>query len=40
MKYIVIILTVMWLFSYVKFRKKYKMDRMMCEFTRQFISVH
>ena len=24
----------MWLWSYVKFRKRYKMDRMMCEFTR------
>lgn len=35
MKYIVIILAVMWLFSYVKFRKRYKMDRMMCEFTRR-----
>lgn len=35
MKYVVIILAVMWLFSYVKFRKKYKMDRMMCEFTLQ-----
>lgn len=22
-----------WLFSYVKFRRKYKIDRMMCEFT-------
>lgn len=35
MKYVVIILAVMWLFSYVKFRKRYKMDRMMCEFTHQ-----
>lgn len=35
MKYIIIILAVMWLFSYVKFRKRWKMDRMMCEFTRQ-----
>lgn len=34
MTYIIIILVVMWLFSYVKFRKRYKMDRMMCEFTR------
>lgn len=25
----------MWLFSYVKFRKRWKMDWMMCEFTRQ-----
>lgn len=25
----------MWLFSYIKFRKRYKIDRMMCEFTRQ-----
>lgn len=33
MKYIVIILAVMWLFSYVKFRKRYKMDKLMCEFT-------
>ena len=33
MKYIIIILAVMWLFSYVKFRKRYKMDKMMCEFT-------
>ena len=24
----------MWLCSYVKFRKRYNMDRMMCEFTR------
>lgn len=24
----------MWLFSYVKFRKRYKVDKMMCEFTR------
>ena len=23
----------MWLFSYVKFRKRYKVDKMMCEFT-------
>ena len=34
MKYILIILAVMWLFSYIKFRKKYKMDKMMCDFTR------
>lgn len=34
MTYIIIILVVMWLWSYVKFRKRYKMDRMMCEFTR------
>lgn len=25
----------MWLFSYVKFRKRWKINRMMCEFTRQ-----
>lgn len=35
MTYIIIILAVMWLFSYVRFRKRYKMDKMMCEFTRQ-----
>lgn len=35
MTYIIIILVVMWLFSYIKFRKRYKMDKMMCEFTRQ-----
>lgn len=35
MKYIVIILVVMWIFSYVKFRKHYKIDRLMSEFTRQ-----
>ena len=35
MTYIIIILAVMWLFSYVKFRKRYKMDKMMCEFTHQ-----
>lgn len=23
----------MWLWSYIKFRKRYKMDKMMCEFT-------
>lgn len=34
MKYIIVILVVMWLWSYVKFRKRYKIDRMMCEFTR------
>lgn len=34
MIYIIIILAVMWLFSYVKFRKGYKIDKMMCEFTR------
>ena len=34
MQYIIIILAAMWLCSYVKFRKRYKMDRMMCEFTR------
>lgn len=34
MKYIIIILVVLWLFSYVKFRRRYKMDRMMYEFTR------
>lgn len=35
MNYVIIILVVMWLFSYIKFRKRYKMDRMMCEFTHQ-----
>lgn len=35
MTYIIIILAVMWLFSYVKFRKRYKMDKTMCEFTHQ-----
>ena len=35
MTYIIIILLVMWLCSYVKFRKRYKMDRMICEFTHQ-----
>lgn len=34
MKYVIIILVMMWLFSYVKFRKRYKIARMMCEFTR------
>ncbi len=33
MKYILIIFIVMWLWSYMKFRKNYKIDRMMCEFT-------
>ena len=34
MKYVIIILAVMWLLSYVRFRKRYKMYKMMCEFTR------
>lgn len=34
MTYIIIILVVMWLISYIKFRRRYKMDKMMCEFTR------
>ena len=34
MKYVITILVVMWLFSFVKFRKRYKIDKMMCEFTR------
>lgn len=33
MKYVIIILVMMWLFSYVKFRKRYKIDKMLCEFT-------
>lgn len=35
MKLIVIILIAIWLFSYVKYRRRYKMDQMMCEFTHQ-----
>lgn len=35
MKYVLIILFVMWLFSYIRFRKRYKMDKMMWVFTRQ-----
>lgn len=34
MRYVITILVVMWLFSYVKFRKRYKIDKMMCKFTR------
>ena len=34
MKYLIIMLVLLWLWNYVKFRKSYKLNRMMCEFTR------
>lgn len=39
MKYVITILVVMWLFSYVKFRRRYKLEAMMSEFTRHRYSV-
>lgn len=30
MKYIIIILVVLWVWSFMKFRRKYKMDKMLC----------
>lgn len=34
MTFVIVILAGMWLLSYRRFRRKYKMDRAMCEFTR------
>lgn len=39
MTYIIIILAVMWVISYVKFCKRYKMNKKMCEFTFQRFNV-
>lgn len=32
MKIIIIILVALWLWSFIKFRRKYKMDKVLCEF--------